>query len=117
MKPLAAHVSAFLRERLPLERGASERTCDTYALALRLFFEFAAKRLKVRPSALGLEQLDAPLVLDFLNHLETQRANSPATRNVRLAAIRAFMRFIEYREPAALSANQTHSGDPDEARQ
>jgi hypothetical protein len=35
MKPLATHVSVFLRERLPLERGASERTCDTYALALR----------------------------------------------------------------------------------
>ena len=46
------HVSAFLRERLPLERGASERTCDTYALALRLFLEFAAQRLKVKPSAL-----------------------------------------------------------------
>lgn len=79
MTSLATHVSVFLRERLPLERRASERTCDTYALALRLFFEFAAKRLKVRPSALGLEQLDAPLVLDFLAHLETQRANSPAT--------------------------------------
>ena len=106
MTPLATHVSVFLRERLPVERRASERTCDTYALALRLFFEFAAKRLKVRPSALGLEQLDAPLVLDFLNHLETQRANSPATRNVRLAAIRAFMRFIEYREPSALGQIQ-----------
>jgi site-specific recombinase XerD len=106
MTPLATHVSVFLRERLPLERRASERTCDTYALALRLFFEFAARRLKVRPSALGLEQLDAPLVLDFLTHLETQRANSPATRNVRLAAIRAFMRFIEYREPSALEQIQ-----------
>ncbi len=106
MTPLATHVSVFLRERLPLERGASERTCDTYALALRLFFEFAARRLKVRPSALALEHLDAPLVLDFLAHLEIQRHNSPATRNVRLAAIRTFMRFIEYREPSALAQIQ-----------
>src|SRR6202521_4782450 len=106
MTPLATHVSVFLRERLPLERGASERTCDTYALALRLFFEFAARRLKISPSALTLEQLDAPLVLDFLTHLETQRANSPATRNVRLAAIRTFMRFIEYREPSAFAQIQ-----------
>ena len=65
MTTRANHVNVFLRERLPRERGASERTCDTYALALRLFFEFAAKRLKVRPSALELGQLDAPLVLDF----------------------------------------------------
>ena len=42
MTSLATHVSVFLRERLPLERGASERTCDTYALGLRLFLEFAA---------------------------------------------------------------------------
>ena len=106
MTPLATHVSVFLRERLPLERRASERTCDTYALALRLFFVFAAERLKMKPSALALEQLDAPLVLDFLTHLETQRANGPATRNVRLAAIRTFMRFIEYREPSAFAQIQ-----------
>lgn len=106
MTSLATHVSVFLRERLPLERRASERTCDTYALALRLFFEFAARRLNVRPSALTLEQLEAQMVLDFLAHLEAERHNSPATRNVRLAAIRTFMRFVEYREPAALAQVQ-----------
>ena len=106
MTSLATHVSVFLRERLPLERGASERTCETYALALRLFFEFAAQRLKIRPSVLVLEQIDAPLVLAFLTHLETERHNGPATRNVRLAAIRTFMRFIEYREPSALAQIQ-----------
>lgn len=102
MTSLVNHVSVFLRERLPLERRASERTCETYALALRLFIEFTAQQLKVRPSSVSLEQLDAPRVQAFLEHLETQRHNSPATRNVRLAAIRTFMRFIEYREPAAL---------------
>jgi integrase/recombinase XerD len=112
MTSLATHVSVFLRERLPLERRASERTCDTYALALRLFFEFSAQKLKVRPSALTLEQLDAPLVLEFLVHLETQRHNGPATRNVRLAAIRTFMRFIEYREPSALQQVQRIRGIP-----
>jgi integrase/recombinase XerD len=106
MTPLATHVSVFLRERLPLEQRASERTCDTYALALRLFFEFTAQQLKVRPSALHLEQLDAPRVQAFLEHLETQRHNGPATRNVRLAAIRTFMRFIEHREPSALEQIQ-----------
>lgn len=97
-----SHVSAFLRERLPLQRGASERTCETYALALRLFFEFTAQELKIRPSSLRLEHLDAPRVQAFLEHIEKERHNSPATRNVRLAAIRTFMRFIEHRDPAAL---------------
>src|SRR5262245_14037722 len=89
--------SAFLRKRLPLERRASERTCETYALALRLFFEFTARELRMRPSSLRLEHLDAPRVQAFLEHLEKQRHNSPGTRNVRLAAIRTFMRFIEMR--------------------
>jgi integrase/recombinase XerD len=102
MTSLASHVSAFLRERLPLQRGASERTCETYALALRLFFEFTAQELKIRPSSLRLEHLDAPRVQAFLEHIEKERHNSPATRNVRLAAIRTFMRFIEHRDPAAL---------------
>jgi len=106
MSSLASHVSVFLRERLPLERRASERTCDTYALGLRLFFEFAAQQRKVRPSALTLEVLDAPVVLAFLRHLETDRHNGPATRNLRLAAIRTFARFIEYREPATLAQIQ-----------
>ena len=106
MTSLATHTSVFLRERLPLERRASERTCETYALALRLFFEFTAQELKIRPSSLCLEQLDASRVQAFLEHLEKQRHNSPATRNVRLAAIRTFMRFIEHREPAALEQIQ-----------
>jgi site-specific recombinase XerD len=54
------------------------------------------------PSALMLEQLDAPLVSSFLEYLETVRRNSAETRNIRLAAIRSFFRFLQHREPGAL---------------
>lgn len=54
------------------------------------------------PSALTLEQLDAALIAAFLEHLEGARRNSPDTRNIRLAAIRAFFRFLEHRQPASL---------------
>jgi site-specific recombinase XerD len=67
-----------------------------------LLLEYASGRLHVPPSALHLEQLDAHLILDFLNHLETARANRPSSRNVRLAAIKSFMHFMEFREPAAI---------------
>ncbi len=60
----------------------------------------------MKPSALELEQLDAPLVMDFLEQLETQRGNSASTRNARLAAIKSFMRFCEYREPAILEQSR-----------
>jgi site-specific recombinase XerD len=51
---------------------------------------------------LQLEQIDAPLVLSFLQHLESVRKNSASSRNVRLAAIKSFMHFVEYRVPSAL---------------
>jgi len=65
-------------------------------------FEFASQKLKVVPSALMLEQLDAALISNFLEHLETTRGNSAETRNIRLAAIRSFFRFLQHREPAAI---------------
>ncbi len=66
MTPIAPHITAFLRERLPLQRGASPHTCESYAYTFQLLFEFASDRLKVTPSQLHLEQIDAALVMDFL---------------------------------------------------
>lgn len=102
MTPIAPHITAFLRERLPIERRASEHTCYSYAYAFQLLFDFASRRLKAPPSALHLEHIDATLVLAFLQHLESDRKNSPSSRNARLAAIKSFMRFVEYRVPSAL---------------
>jgi len=102
MTPIAPHIAAFLRERLPLQRGASSHTTASYAYTFQLLFQFASDRFKVAPSQLVLEQLDAPLVMDFLAHLETVRHNTASTRNARLAAIKSFLRFLEYRLPALL---------------
>jgi len=103
MTPLAPHITTFLRERLPIDRRASEHTCDTYAHAFRLLFQYAATRLATTPSQLHLEQIDAAMVLAFLQHIETERKNGPVTRNGRLAAIKSFMRYIEYQVPSALN--------------
>jgi integrase/recombinase XerD len=102
MTPLAPHITAFFQQRLPLERRASPHTSDSYAYAFKLLLEYASERLHVPPSALHLEQIDAPLVVAFLNHLEATRANRPSSRNVRLAAIKSFMHFLEFREPGAI---------------
>ena len=102
MIPLATHVTAFFQEYLSRQRGASQHTCDTYAYSFRLLLQFASERLSTPPSSMSLEQIDARLVAAFLEHLETIRDCTPSTRNVRLAAIRSFFRYLEYREPAAL---------------
>jgi site-specific recombinase XerD len=106
MTTLAPHLSAFFQERLILERQASANTCDSYAYAFKLLLNYASKHLKVAPSRLALEQIDAQLVSGFLNDLEVSRANAASSRNVRLAAIKSFMRFLEYRIPSALEQIQ-----------
>ena len=102
MTPLAPHLTAFFEQHLLLERRRSEQTRDSYAYAFKLLLTYASERLKVAPSQFALEQLDAPLVRDFLNALETTRRNGPSSRNTRLAAIKSFMHFVEYRVPSAL---------------
>jgi len=102
MTPIAGHMEAFLREHLARHRGASQHTCDSYAYSFQSLFAFAADQLKAAPSALMLEQVDATLISGFLEHLEATRGNSAQTRNIRLAAIRSFFRFLQHREPAAL---------------
>ena len=106
MTAIAPHIAAFLRERLPLQRGASEHTCPAYAYAFKLLFEFASTRFKVPPSGSQLEQLDAPVVMDFLEWLEKNRGNGVSTRNARLVAIKSFMAFLEYRLPPAVEQSR-----------
>lgn len=106
MTAIAPHISVFLHERLPQQRGASVHTCESYAYAFQLLFQFASQQLKVKPSQLQLEQLDAGMIMAFLDALETQRGNSASTRNVRLAAIKSFMRFCEYRVPSILEQSR-----------
>jgi len=103
---IAPHITTFLQQRLPIERRASPNTCDSYAHAFRLLFEYASVCVKLPPSQLCLEQIDAPLIVNFLNHLETTRGNSPASRNIRLAAIKSFMHYMEFRVPSALEQIQ-----------
>jgi site-specific recombinase XerD len=102
MTPIASHVSEFLRIRLPLERNASLHTRMTYSHAFALLFEFASLRLHRSPSKIDLEQIDSNLVMAFLDHLESKRANGISTRNARLAAIKSLFRYIEHRVPSAL---------------
>src|SRR2546428_13037411 len=99
MTPIAPHITAFLQKRLPIERRSSRHTCDSYAYAFQLLFEYASRRLAVAPSELQLEQLDTPLIVDFLDDLQTQRRNGPRTRTARLAATRPFIGFTENRVP------------------
>lgn len=103
MTALAPVITQFMQDYLPRQRGFSANSSETYAHAFKLLFQFAARRVGSSPSQLSIEQLDAPLILAFLDHLETDRGNGATSRNARLAAIKSFMRFVEYQYPALLA--------------
>lgn len=102
MTPLAPHLTTFLCDHLPRERDFSPHTITTYANCFALLVPFAADKLKRRPTDLAIEDFDPELILAFLDYVEEKRKNCARTRNARLAAIRAFFRYIEFRVPACL---------------
>jgi site-specific recombinase XerD len=93
-------LEAFFTDRLLRQRQASPHTIAVYRDSFRLLLQFAHERLQKAPSSLALEDLDAPFLGAFLDHLEKDRGNSARTRNVRLAAIHSFFRYVAYQEPS-----------------
>jgi site-specific recombinase XerD len=101
-----ALIRDFFCERLIEQRRASPRTIASYRDAFRLLFQYAAQCTKRTPDALSLAEIDAPLVLGFLEHLEKARGNSIRSRNARLVAVRSFLRYASFRDPSALPSIQ-----------
>jgi Phage integrase, N-terminal SAM-like domain len=99
MTALAPTLQAFFTERLICQRQASPHTLAAYRDTLRLLLVFASARKDVEPSKLDIDDLDAPLIGAFLDHLEKQRENSARTRNARLAAVRSLFRYAALRHP------------------
>ena len=93
-------VQRFFSQHLPVSLGASPHTVAAYRDTFRLLLRHAARSLRREPSVLRLEDLDAPFLTAFLSHLECARGTRTRTRNARLAALRAFFRYVAFEEPA-----------------
>jgi site-specific recombinase XerD len=93
-KVLFALVESFFTKYLPRQRGASAHTVRAYRDALKLLLEFAAQRRGRAVASLEVDDLDVDMVASFLDHLETTRSNSTATRNCRRAALRSFFKHL-----------------------
>jgi integrase len=89
----------FFTDRLVGQLGASPHTVACYRDTFRLLLRFGAERLKRSPSALRVEDLDAPFLAQFLDYVEQTRGCSARTRNVRLSAVHAFFRYVALEEP------------------
>lgn len=83
-------------------RRASQQTIDSYRDTFRLLLRFLNETTGKEPAVLRIADLDAPAILNFLDHVEQQRKNQIQSRNVRLAAIRSFFRLVALRDPASV---------------
>src|SRR5262249_53196655 len=93
---LAPHVQAFFTQHLCQHKQASPQTIASYRDTFRLFLIFVKDTTGREPAALQLSDLDAPIVLQFLDYLEHHRGNTVRSRNIRLAAIRTSL-FLDSR--------------------
>jgi integrase/recombinase XerD len=81
------------------QRRLSPQTLASYRDTFRLLLLFVQSELKIEPSRLAVDQLDAEIILRFLDSLELQRKNSIVSRNLRLTAIRSFFRMVALHNP------------------
>lgn len=92
-------LEAFFTDHLMRQRQASPNTIASYRDTFCLLLRFTQQRLKKSPSALTIEDLDASCIGAFLEYLEKDRGNGARSRNVRLAAIHSFYKYIALHDP------------------
>jgi integrase/recombinase XerD len=85
---------SFFHRYLQNTRGASAHTVRAYRDALKLFYLFLADQKRKSVADLALDDIQSDAVLSFLDHVESRRGNSAATRNCRLAAVRSFVQHL-----------------------
>lgn len=99
---LARALRDFFADHLPVLRGLSPHTVHSYRDSLTLLLRFVALHQGRAVATIDIDDLTPTETADFLHHLEAERHNSPATRNVRLAAIHAFFRHLATMHPDRL---------------
>ena len=95
-------VQRFFTEHLTHHRAVSPRTVAAYGDTFRLLLQFAEGHTGKSPTDLKLVDLNAKLVLAFLDHLERDRKNGARSRNARLAALRSFLKYAAHHDLLAL---------------
>jgi integrase/recombinase XerD len=95
-------LQSFFMEHLCNHKRLSPQTVKSYRDTFRLLLQYLQAKMAKKPSALSIADLDAPVILSFLESLEQQRHNQAQSRNVRLTAIRSFFRLVALRDPTSV---------------
>lgn len=92
-------VTEYFASYLPITCGVSPNTCESYRDTFRLLLKYFYEEKGITANCIELKLMDLKLISDFLDWLETKRNVSASTRNQRLAALKAFFRYVQYRYP------------------
>lgn len=95
---LSSMVQSFFTQHLTEHKQVSPRTVTAYRDTFRLLFTFLQNKTSHTPSEVEIQELDAPIILEFLDHLESARGNQARSRNARLSAIRSFFKYASVRD-------------------
>lgn len=101
----ATHLGKYFTRYLPNERGSSPQTIDSYRYAFILFLEYMETK-GMPPEKMVIADFTRDNIRGFLGWLESERGNSPATRNYRLAAMKGFVHYLKYEFPDYLDEYQ-----------
>ena len=99
MSSLAPTLEGFFTERLMRQRHASPNTVAGYRDTFCLLLGYLRVTTGKAPCRLDLQDVDAPTVAGFLQHLEITRHNGIRTRNARLSAIHSFFQYAALLHP------------------
>jgi site-specific recombinase XerD len=104
---IALPIRRFFEEHLVSQRGLSPNTVLSYRDTLKLLLQFAVQQCRKECTDLTMDDLSPQVVRQFLEHLGRNRKNGAGTRNVRLAAIHSFFRYLATTDPRLLAHCQS----------
>ena len=99
-------VTTFFTSYLASERGLSPNTIASYSDCMKLLVDYLCKRFGIETESLEIQVITSEIILDFLDSIEDDRHNGPATRNQRLAAIKTFFHFLARNVPELMHQNE-----------
>lgn len=104
MKPtdFSKYLSEFLTHYLSGEKGASSNTILSYKYSFLLFVTFMQEEKSIKAEKLELKLITRDVVIEYLDWLQKKRHCSNSTRNVRLAALHSFFKYLQYQNPENL---------------
>jgi site-specific recombinase XerD len=105
MKPtdFSKSITDFLSKYLPGERGLSANTIESYKTTFILFITFMEEHKNIQINRLAIKDITKESIIAFLKWLQSERHCGATTRNVRLAALHSFFRYLQYEMPENLN--------------